>query len=573
MDETTREVLRVAQSVLSDLDLERVLERVLHSARDLTGARYAAVGVLDESRLGLARFITLGIDDDAKRTIGALPRGRGVLGELIAERTPLRLDDVSRHPRSYGFPPGHPPMRSFLGVPIIIDEVPYGNLYLTDKQGADRFSEDDEEAVTLLADFAAVAIDHARLFTGSETRRAELQLTVDALDATIEISKAVGGQTDLPRILELVAKRGRALVSARALLIELVAGDELVFAEGAGELPPDVVGRRMPAEGTVASAALRSRETQWLRDELTRSRFEQHGFGQLGFTASDGLVVPLIFRNQAYGVLVAIDRTDSGQFTPEHARLLESFAASAATAVATAQSVAEQRRHQRIAATEAERARWARELHDETLQGLANLCLVLSTAQRDADPEAMKQAIAEAIEQLENDIANLRGLITDLRPAALDDLGVDAALDALAERAARTGIDVDVNVDFAYEHGRASDRLIPELEAAIYRIVQESLTNAGSHGAATRAAVEIVEDDRTITLVIRDNGQGFDTTAPSTGFGLAGMRERVELLHGTIEVTSVPGKGATITATLPAMRRTEAQALGARGLSAPGAGL
>jgi signal transduction histidine kinase len=540
---------------LADLDVAVVLERVLESAREVTGARYAALGVLDEARAELSQFLTLGIDQETRRRIGPRPTGRGVLGELIQNPAPLRLADAGMHPHSYGFPVGHPPMTSFLGVPIVVAGEPFGNLYLTDKRDGAQFSQDDEEAVLLLAEFAGVAIDHARRYSGSEKQRAELQRTVNALDATIQIARALGGQTDLGAILELVAKRGRALVSARALIIELCQGEELTVAAGAGELPPNLIGQRVDLKGTVASAALRSRQSQRLTDELNRSRFEQHGLGHLGLHASDGLVVPLIFRNDAYGVLVAVDQLDQDGFTPEQQRLLEAFGTSAATAVATAQSAAEERDRQRLAATEAERSRWARELHDETLQGLGNLRLVLATAQRTGELEAIAAANLRAIGQLELDIANLRALIAELRPAALDQLGTEAAIQALVERLTRNGLDVDVSIDLAYEQGRETARHRPELETAMYRIVQEALTNATKHGRAGRAFVELIEDDHNVRITVRDDGEGFDPTTKTDGFGLLGMRERAELLQGTVSVDSNPGRGATVTAVLPARRR------------------
>lgn len=401
MDRTTRGVLRVARSVLEQLDTEQVLDRVLDAACELTGARYAALGVLDESRTELARFLTRGIDEDRRRAIGTLPTGRGVLGELIRSPKPLRMADVGAHPYSYGFPVGHPPMSSFLGVPIRIRGEPYGNLYLTEKQGAAEFTEEDEEAAVLLADFAGVAIDNASRFTTSESQRAKLQQTVDALDATIQIARAVGGETDLESILSLVAKRGRALVSARALVIELLDGDQLEMAAAAGDLPAGVLGQRVPLADTIASAALRAGQTQRLSDQLMRARFEQHGAGHLGVSAEHGVVVPLVFHNRQYGVLVALDHLEHGEFSAEHQNLLEAFAVSAATAVATAQSAAMERRRQRVAAAEAERGRWARELHDETLQALGGLRLTLSSSRRSGDPEVMAAAVEQALEQLE----------------------------------------------------------------------------------------------------------------------------------------------------------------------------
>jgi len=559
MDKAARGVLDLARGVLTELDLDGVLDRVLDSAQELTGARYAALGVLDESRAELSRFLTRGIDEATHAVIGALPRGRGVLGELIEHPAPLRLAEVGRHPRSYGFPSGHPPMHTFLGVPILVRGQPYGNLYLTEKAGSAQFSAEDEEALTILAELAGYAIDHARRYTGASRRRDELERTVATLDATTQIALAVGAETDLDVILELVAKRGRALVCARALLIELCDREELVVAAGAGELPPGVVGTRMPMRDSLAGQALRARRTLRLDDELNRARFEEHGGGRLGVQVTSGLVVPLLFQGRPYGALLALDRLEDGPaFTPEDERLLGAFAASAATAVATAQTVASERQRQRLAAAEGERQRWARELHDETLQSLSALRIGLSTAARSEHPEALRAAFRQGIEQLEEGITNLRALITDLRPAALDELGAQAAVEALAERAARHGIEIDVSIDLAHEGGRERARHAPELETAIYRIVQEALTNATKHGGAGRAVVEIHEADGTVHLEVRDDGAGFDPTAETDGFGLVGMRERVELLDGALQVDSAPGAGTTVRATFPAHRRNEA---------------
>jgi signal transduction histidine kinase len=568
MDRAIRGVLDLARGVLTELDLDVVLERVLESAQELTGARYAALVVLDESRSELSRFITRGIDDATHATIGALPRGRGVLGALIEDPAPLRLADVGAHPRSYGFPRGHPPMRTFLGAPILVGEQPFGNLYLTEKAAGEQFSAEDEEALIVLAELAGVAIDHARRYTGASERRDELERTVATLDATTQIALAVGGETDLEVILELVAKRGRALVGARVLLIELRRRQELVVAAGAGELPAGVIGQSIKLRDSLAGQALRARRTLRLDDEVNRARFEEHGTGRLGVSARGGLVVPLLFRGHGYGALLALDRiVDGPSFSAEDERLLEGFAASTATAVATAQSVANERRRQRLAAAEGERQRWARELHDDTLQSLSALRIGLSSAARSQQPEALREAYRQAVEQLEEGITNLRALITDLRPAALDELGTEAAVEALAERATRHGIEVDVSIELAHERALERDgdggdsplaRHIPELETAIYRIVQEALTNATKHGHAGRAIVEIHEDGETVHVEVRDDGSGFDTSADTFGFGLLGMRERVELLDGTLQVESSPSAGTTVRANFPVQRRASA---------------
>jgi signal transduction histidine kinase len=338
-------------------------------------------------------------------------------------------------------------------------------------------------------------------------------------------------------------------------VIELLRGNDLEMAAAAGEVPAGLLGRRVALENTVASAALRSGQTQRLSDRLMRARFEQHGVGQLGLTAGDGLIVPLVFRSRPYGVLVALDNLGRDEFSPEQQLLLESFAASAATAVATAQSAADERRRQRVAAAEAERGRWARELHDETLQALGSLRLTLSNSRRRGDPEMLGTAVDEALEQLDLDITTLRALITELRPAALDQLGLEPALLALIDRTRRAGMEVDAEVVLSYESGHASERHGGDLETGAYRIVQEALTNAGKHGGAARAIVSVVERDGQVNVTVRDDGRGFDPSAVIAGFGLAGMRERVELLEGELAVSSVVGEGTTVTATLPVARR------------------
>jgi signal transduction histidine kinase len=555
------EVLAVARGVLCDLDLEVVLERVVEAAREVSRARYAALGVLDRSSKELERFIAVGIDETTRQRIGVLPRGRGVLGELISNPEPLRLADVGAHPHSYGFPPDHPPMKTFLGVPVIVGGQVFGNLYLTEKANGEEFSQEDLEAVLLLAEFAGVAIDHARRYSGLQARHTELRQTVEALDATLQIARALGGETDLEVILGLVAKRGRALVSARALVIEHEQGGEMVIAAGAGELPPGLLGQRVDSRESLAGAALRTGRTLRIEDEPYRARFERHGLGKLGVRASAGLVVPLLFRGQGHGVLIAVDRLQVGPaFTVDDQRLLEAFAASTAPAVATAQTVQADRRRQRFAAAEQERARWARELHDETLQNLAALRLGLAAQLPGAQAGPLTEAVKEAVAQLEADIDGLRALITDLRPAALDELGAQAAIQDLVDRARGRGLEVDLTIDLAYEGGRATDRHTIELETALYRIVQEALTNAQRHADARRARVTIAEDETAVRLTVVDDGCGFDTATRSSGFGLLGMQERVELLGGTLEIESSPGNGTTIKAGLPARRRSQEQA-------------
>ena len=179
---------------MTELDLAAVLDRVLETAREITGARYAALGILNEQRSELEQFLTSGVDEETHRAIGDLPRGRGVLGALIEHPQPLRLEDVGQHPSSYGFPAGHPPMHSFLGVPILIRGQAWGNLYLTEKQEGE-FTEPDEEAAVILADWAAIAIDNARTYETSERRREEAEKAIRGLEATRDVAVAIGGRS------------------------------------------------------------------------------------------------------------------------------------------------------------------------------------------------------------------------------------------------------------------------------------------------------------------------------------------------------------------------------------------
>ena len=553
-DTALRTLIALGNSVLEESEMELVFRRVIEAARELTGARYAALGVLDARRERLGRFLTSGIDDDTREMLGEPPSGHGVLGVLIRDPRPLRLADVGRHPRSYGFPIGHPAMSTFLGVPILVGGQAWGNLYLTEKTGGE-FTEDDEQAVVMLARYAAIAIDNAHRLEQVSARRDELERSLAAMRATTEISRVLAGETDLGVVLELIAKRGRALVGAGTLLIELVVGDHLRVAAVAGDVDRNVVGSEIPIEATVAGRVLETRRPQRLSDDLNRARFQETGVGRLGLDAGAGLFVPLVFRTETPGVLAALHPPGAGEFSDEDERLLTSFATSAASAVVTARSIGGEQLRAREAATEDERRRWARELHDETLQGLGALRLSVAAARRATDSEAWRAALDDATAQLDTEISNLRGIISDVRPAALDELGPGAALEALADRVRSRGMDVELTVDLDWEAGRATTRHDDELETAVYRITQEALTNALKHSAAPGVTVTIVEADGRVTVTVEDTGRGFEPSGREDGYGLLGMRERVELLGGTLAVESAPGDGTKVMARLPARRR------------------
>jgi signal transduction histidine kinase len=272
--------------------------------------------------------------------------------------------------------------------------------------------------------------------------------------------------------------------------------------------------------------------------------------------AKTGIFVPLRLRGRVLGVLSSFDRLRDGpQFSERDEQLLSAFAASAAAAVATAQDVQAKSLQRSIVAAEQERTRWARDLHDETLQELAGLKLLLATARISRDDDERERQLQQAGERIDVAVRGLRDLITDLRPAALDELGLNAALTALTERAARTAeLSIDLHVDLAHEAGRESGRLLPAIEDTVYRIVQEALTNVVKHAGASHVDVVVREQDDTVEAVVGDNGNGFGPEDEFAGFGLLGMRERVALLQGTITIESTAGEGTTVRAVLPVGR-------------------
>jgi signal transduction histidine kinase len=544
-EERFRRLIDVGAALLSELDLESVLRSVVEAARELTSAEYAALGVLDRDRTELERFIYLGIDDETKRAIGSLPRGRGVLGELIREPMPLRLRDVNEHPHAYGFPPGHPPMHSFLGVPITVRGETYGNLYMTEKRGGAEFDEEDEAAAKILAIWAGIAIENARLYTTLSEREAEVEQALRRAETSVDIARAVGGETDVDRVLDLIVKRARALVEARTLLVLLRRGGRLVVVAQAGEIGEEVGHLTIPTDDAVFQAAMQKRVAQHLKRGFPPS--EARLRERLGAEAA--LVVPLLFRGYAVGTLVALDREAGGtEFDEEDVRLLQAFASSAATAVATAQSVESERLQQQVEIGERERQRWAQELHDDALQGLAAIRISLATALQGEGAgraERIENAAKETVERLEAQINELSRLINDLRPASLERLGLVGALEALAEETSARG-DFDVETEIEID-----EKLNGEEERVVYRLVQEALNNVLKHASAGRASVSAHLTDHQVQIVVRDDGCGFDPGSVAAGRGLVGMRERIELLGGKIEVRSEPESGTQIAAQLP----------------------
>ena len=526
-------------ALTSELSLDALLQRLVETAAELTGARYAALGVIDKSGQALERFLTTGIDEATHAAIGDLPRGRGILGVLIRETQVLRLHDIADDPRSVGFPAHHPPMRTFLGVPIVLRGVAYGNLYLTEKEGGVDFTEEDEELTQLLAAQAAVAIENARLYE-SATR------WLRQLESLNEIGSALASELELEPLLALVCRRLRELVDARLVLIALPEGDSLRVAAADGDATYGLVGMRLDFGGSKAGRVLERGRSERVDSVLEDPEIDQRAARRLGVHSA--LFVPLVAGGRAIGVLVAHDKAGpSPVFSDDDLRLAESLAARAGIAVDLSERVSRDAVRRVVAAQELERKRLARELHDETGQALTSILLGLKPLESQATTEEDRAAVAALRELVVSTLQDVRRLAVELRPAALDDFGLVPALERLADTfREQTGIDVDVQADVG------ADRLATEIETALYRIVQEALTNIVKHAEAGRVSILLTRKDHSVVAVVEDDGRGFEPeTAPDGGLGLVGMRERVGLVGGRLRIESASGAGTTLVAEVP----------------------
>ena len=525
-------------AVTSELSLDALLHRLVQTAAELTGARYAALGVIDARGTELEQFLTHGIDAETRATIGTLPRGRGVLGVLIRDAKPLRLRDLAEDPRSVGFPPGHPPMRSFLGVPIVLRGVAYGNLYLTEKQGGDDFGEEDEELVTLLAGQAAVAIENARLYEASARWSRQLQ-------SLEEVGNALATETDIAKLLDLVVRRLRELLGARVVALALPSGDEeLRFAAVAGA--EGLLGTTISRSASKSGAVLARRRSERIDSVLDDPEVHQEISRRLA--ARTGMWVPLIARDEAIGVLEIHDKEGPDpRFDHDDFRLAETFAARAAVAVELSQPVARDAVGRVVRAQELERRRLARELHDETGQALTSILLGLKPLEEALADHPARASLAELRDQVVSALRDVRRLAVELRPAVLDDFGLVPALERLSDAFAEQS---DIRVDFHSALGEA--RLPGDVETALYRVVQESLTNIAKHASAQKVSVSLARRESGVAAVVEDDGAGFDQRAVrDDGIGLLGMRERLALLDGRLEIESRPGAGTTVVAEVP----------------------
>ena len=528
-----RALVETGIAISSELSLDGVLERIAEAAAHVTGAQYAALGVIDPSGSGLERFVTFGIAPEVQTEIGDPPHGRGILGVLIRDARPLRLHDLTQDPRSVGFPPGHPPMHSFLGVPIVLRGVAYGNLYLTEKAAGD-FTDEDEELVMLLAAQAAVAVENARLYESATAWSRQLE-------SLNEVGAALVGELELEPLLDLVTARLRELIGARLVAIALPAGESLRIAAAEGEGADSLTSRMTLDDDSKTMRVLERGRSERVDSLLEDPEVNQDVARRLG--ASTGLYVPMRVRERTIGVLIAHDKLGRDpRFSSSDLRLAEQFALRASIAVDLSHRVARDSLRRVVAGQEVERRRLARELHDETGQALTSILLGLRAVE-----EANNTNVDDLRELVVATLQDVRRLAVQLRPKALDDFGLVPALERLVEMFSESsGIAAELEAQLG------GKRLPNDVETTIYRIVQEAMTNVVKHAGATNVSILLVRRGSVVTVVVEDNGSGFDVaTVRDDSLGLEGMRERAELHEGRLTVETSPGAGTTLRIEVP----------------------
>jgi signal transduction histidine kinase len=527
-----RGLLRATQAVSSGLDLASLLQRIVDETRQLVGSRYAALGVIGvDGRL--LEFVHTGMPPDMVTAIGQLPEGRGLLGQLIHDPRPLRLRNLADHESSVGFPPGHPPMSSFLGAPVRIRGQVFGNLYLTEKLNGDEFSPEDEELVLALASAAAAAVDNARLFDAVSRRE-------HWLHASRSLTNTLLGVSDRDEALRLVSEA--VATTADADFAAVVVPDDrgrLIVAAAAGIEADSVVGAEMPQE-SATGRSLRDRVPVVLENvrehEELGGPIRALGIGPLA-------VVPLAARDQVLGVLAIGRLPGRSAVSPQEIDLAGDFATQAALVLLVA---AGQASAQALEMSD-ERARIARDLHDHAIQGIFAVGLGLNAlAGRSSDGDS--ERLSELVQQLDDAISAIRRSIFALRPG---DSTSGADLRSRLERVVR---DQSAALGFAARlsvEGPVGSAVPPAVQDDLLAVVREALSNVTRHARAQRVDV-IVAVGADLMVQVDDDGVGVGTPARSSGIG--NMRTRAERHGGSFEIGDRPGGGTSVRWTVPLSR-------------------
>ena len=536
-------LLEAGLALSSERSLPAILQRIVELATQLTGARYGAIGVLGPGG-GISQFIYTGITPEQHAAIGALPVGKGILGALIEEARPLRLRDLRDDPRSTGFPPNHPRMRSFLGAPVTARGRVFGNIYLTEKQGADEFDATDEGALLVLATQAGVAIENAHL-------NEELEVRVQRLDALHAISAAIVQGDEPDAVVGLVTGQARTLLDADLASLAVPSRDhrQLTVLSADGAEAESMVGSVFPMEGSVSGDTISSGRLVVLTDAAVDERVAQPVVRSGVF--GPALFVPLAARGEPFGTLLLARRRGREPFEDAEVRLAELFAGQAAGVLEQARL---QREIHRLEQLE-DRERIARELHDGTVQALFTVGLGLQgTASLVAEPEAARR-IQGAVEELDRVIRDLRNYIFGLEPGVLAQRQLDQVVEEMVEEFQnRTGVVAIAEIDPDAAAALAQDA--PE----VVQLVREALSNVSRHADAATCRVSLNRDPdaNVVRLEIDDDGRGFDPAATtSTGRGLGNLRARTARLGGRAEIVGIPGEGTTVRIAIPVREQVE----------------
>lgn len=512
-------------AITSGLKLDATLRAIVHTAAELVDARYGALGVRGYAHR-LVEFVYEGIDEETRHLIGSLPEGRGVLGALIEEPKPIRLDDISRHPASVGFPLHHPPMRTFLGVPVRIRDEVFGNLYLTEKADGQPFSDDDEVLVQALAAAAGIAVDNARLFEESRTREAWIE-------ATRDIGTQMLAGADPAMVFRLIAEEALTLMAGAATLVAVPLDDEapacevddLVIVEVAGEISPAVKQMTVAVSGTSIGGVFHDR---------TPRRFDRLDLAVDGpVEPGPALVLPLRAADTVAGVLVALRSADEQPFSDKQLDMMAAFADQAALAwrLATAQ------RQMREVEILTDRDRIARDLHDHVIQRLFAVGLTLQGAAPRARVPAVRESIYSSIDDLQEIIQEIRSAIFDLHAGPSRATGLRHRLDKVIDQLAIPAL--HTTVQYTGPLSVVDTVLANHAEA----VLREAVSNAVRHANATSLAINVsVEDDVRVEVV--DDGVGI--SGDITESGLRNLRQRADDAGGEFTVENMPTGGTLL---------------------------
>lgn len=545
-DARLRAVHRATLSLVNDLTLDRVLDRIVSAARDLAEARYAALG-LPDGKGGLATFVTSGIAPEEAAKIAHEPHGLGLLGEMIRTGQSIRIPEISQHPSSIGFPPGHPHMHSFLGVPISAYGRPLGQIYLADKIGADIFSEEDQQMIEMLAAHAAAAIENARLLQRVMGSEQELTQRNEELELINSLATTVSSELSLQSIIDATLARVIDLFGAQTGVVFLredtTSQFKMALHQGDAEEVFKETETFRSGEGWLGNVA-KSGKPAWATRmqgdlDLHRQKIVDAGLNSL-------VCVPLMARGRVVGVL-ELAFEELRDVSVSELGLLEAVGAGVGIAVENARL---NRQARRVAVLE-ERERIAMDLHDGIIQSIYAVGLALESSRMlgAGSQDDLRAGLGQAIEGLNTIIRDIRAYILDLQPSRIstDDLG--GALRRLArEFKANTLIEPEVIVDPAAIGVLGSPR-----SSGLFLIAQEALANVAKHAKASRAWLNLRVSDGEISMQIIDNGRGFDRgrSQPVLGHGLSNIEQRARAIGGDVEFLSEPGEGTTVTVRLP----------------------